>query len=272
MLARRLPTLLPPLTEDERLQTTQVHSAAGLLGDHALVGAPPFRAPHHSVTVAGLIGDRRLRPGEVSLAHHGVLFLDEASEFTRSALEVLRAPLEDGVVTLARAEGTVEYPCRILLVLASNPCPCGRRGSSHPCRCTDHEVSKYQRRLSGPLLDRVDLSVQLTPVPAGLWWREQPGESSGVVRERVIEARQRQARRGQRSANGRLSPDEVDRWANPTSEARSLLLHGIERHGLSGRGASKIVKVARTIADLAGRDRIEESHIAEALGFRAPVE
>lgn len=274
MLARRLPTVLPPLSFDEALEVARVHEAAGLhdgRGSPQLVWQRPFRAPHHSVSPAGLVGDRRLRPGEVSLAHHGVLFLDEAPEFKRSALEVLRAPLEDGLVQLTRAEGTVRLPAAVTLVLAANPCPCGLRGSRLPCRCTEHEVRRYRRKLSGPIRDRVDLHVELEPVTASELLDAEPGEPSEAVRERVAAARRRVADRGQTVPNGRLGRAELDRVAE-LDRAASLMLHEAARSfGLSGRATTRVVKVARTLADLEGSAPIRESHLSEALGFR-PVE
>ncbi|TVQ91683.1 MAG: ATP-binding protein [Deltaproteobacteria bacterium] len=273
MLARRLPTLLPELTFDEALEVSQVFNAAGLLPtDAGLMRQRPFRAPHHSVSVAGLVGDRTLRPGEVSLAHRGVLFLDEATEFSRRALEVLREPLEEGVVRLTRAAGTVEHPAELTLVMASNPCPCGRRGSPLPCVCPDGSVIRYRNKLSGPLLDRIDLHVELEPVPASELLSQPLGESSAAVRERVLVARARQADRGQPCTNGRLHPAEIERACAPSPAARSLLRAGMERHHLSGRAAMRLLKVARTIADLAGHPTVEDSHVAEALAFRPAID
>jgi len=269
MLARRLPTILPPLSLEETLETTRVHCAAGLTGeDPRLIRARPFRAPHHSVTPAGLVGDRTLRPGEVSLAHNGVLFLDEAPEFQRAALELLREPLEEGVVRLARAAGSVEYPAALSLVLATNPCPCGHRGSRHPCRCGDGEVARYQRKISGPILDRIDLYVELHPVAATELLDKAPGECSADVRQRVEGARRRQRERGQTVPNGRLAPADLEPIANATNEARELMYLSVDAHGLSGRAANRLLKVARTIADLAGDDRVDARHLGEAFAFR----
>lgn len=273
MLARRLPTLLPELTFDEALEVSQVFNAAGLLPtDAGLMLQRPFRAPHHSVSVAGLVGDRTLRPGEVSLAHHGVLFLDEATEFSRSALEVLREPLEEGVIRLTRAAGTVEHPASVTLVMASNPCPCGRRGSPLPCVCSDGAVIRYRNRLSGPLLDRVDLHVELEPVSASELLLQPPGESSDVVRERVMAARVHQTARGQTRTNGRLSAAGVEEHCMPSPGARALLRAGMDRHHLSGRSATRLLKVARTIADLMSDPQIDEPHVAEALAFRPAID
>ena len=269
MLAMRLPTLLPPLTFEESLEVTRIHSVAGMVPpDAGLVAACPFRAPHHSVSVAGLIGSRTLRPGEVSLAHRGVLFLDEAAEFSRNALEVLREPLEEGHVRLTRAAGSVVHPARITLVLASNPCPCGRRGSPLPCICPDSAVIRYRGRLSGPLLDRVDLHVELAPLDARELVEGPPGESSSAVQERVVRARTRQVDRGQRSLNGRLSTQALQDVAQPTSAAQALLRDAMQRHHLTGRSATRLLRVARTLADLDGDPIVEESHLAGALAFR----
>jgi magnesium chelatase family protein len=269
MLARRLPTILPPLTFEEALEVTRVHGAAGLIpeGVH-VVGERPFRAPHASVTPAGLIGDRSLRPGEASLAHHGVLFLDEAPEFRRASIEVLRGPLEDRVVQLTRAEGTVTYPAAFTMVLAANPCPCGLRGSARACGCTDHEVRQYRRRLSGPILDRVDLHIELEPVSSDDLLRSGPGEGSVEVRKRVERARERQHSRGQRAPNGQLERGEIERVASASDEAMALLHDAVTRFGTTGRGATRLLKVARTIADLEGSSWIASDHIAEALAFR----
>jgi magnesium chelatase family protein len=269
MLSRRLSTILPPLSFEEALEVTRIHGAAGLVPEGVQVLTErPFRAPHHSVTPAGLIGDRTLRPGEVSLAHHGVLFLDEAPEFRRSVLEVLRGPLEDRVVQLTRAEGTVVYPAAITLVLAANPCPCGMRGTAVPCACTDHEVRLYKRRLSGPILDRVDLHVEMEPLEPHQLLSSTPGESSAAIRERVIAARQRQAARGQPGPNGQLERGEIERVAPLSAEASDLLHEAVRRFAMTGRGATRVLKVSRTIADLAGVDTVAAAHVAEALAFR----
>lgn len=267
MLARRLPTILPPMLFPEALATTRVHSAAGLLDSDALLADRPFRAPHHSVTVAGLVGDQTLRPGEISLAHNGVLFLDEAPEFSRTALEVLRQPLEDGVVRLSRARGTVEYPASITLVMAANPCPCGYRGV-RTCGCTDGDVARYRRRLSGPILDRIDLSLELQPVAPALLVGAAPGEDSASVRRRVVAARERQWARGQRVPNGALGNTELDGYAELTDAGREHLLRGVDRFALSARATRRVLRVARTIADLDGAAGVDADHVLGALVFR----
>jgi len=267
MLAQRLPGLLPPLAFPEALVATRVWSASGLAWGGALMSQRPFRAPHHSITAAGLIGDRSLRPGEVSLAHEGVLFLDEATEFQRAVLEVLRQPLEEGVVRVTRAAGSMEFPASFSLVLAANPCPCGQRGTDRPCRCSDHDVWRYQRRLSGPILDRIDLHIALEPVPPALILSGAPGEDSMTVRARVIAARATQLER-QGVPNARLSAAAIDRFAAPDAAGRALLSRVAERSGLSGRSTRRVLKVARTVADLDHAEHVREPHVAEALAYR----
>lgn len=271
MLAKRLPTILPEMTFEEALACTRVHSAAGLLDqDPGLLATRPFRAPHHSVSVGGMIGDRTLRPGEVALAHNGVLFLDEAPEFPRSVLELLRQPLQDGIVRITRAQGTVTYPAAITLVLASNPCPCGHYGDDRRCSCSATDVARYRRRLSGPILDRVDLHVTMSPVSPIELLDQPPGESSATVRARVVAARERQRARGQPVPNGQLHEKQLDDFAPMTPAARAVLHDGCVTLRLTGRGAGKVVKVARTLADLDDVDVIDEPHVLGALSFRTP--
>jgi len=276
MLARRMPSILPPLSAAESLEVTAVHSVAGVLGAaRALVRTRPFRAPHHSTSEAGLVGGGDIpRPGEVSLAHHGVLFLDELPEFRRGALESLRQPLEDGCVTVSRAHGRATFPARPLLVAAMNPCPCGFHGDpSGRCECAPERVRNYRGRLSGPLLDRIDAHVRLPPVGVAALRAQQNGEASTLVRERVHRARQRQAERkrdrelGAR-LNAFLSPRDVERVAKLTTTAERMLSSAAERLGLSARAHGKIIRVARTIADLANKDDIGPEHVAEAIGLR----
>jgi len=268
MLAKRLPTILPSMSFEEALEATRIHSAAGLLqGTHHLISNRPFRAPHRSVSGAGLIGDRRLRPGEISLAHQGVLFLDEAPEFPRGLLESLRAPLEDGEVTVSRAAGTVRFPASVILVLASNPCPCGHRGSPLPCECTDIEVTRYRRRLSGPILDRIDLHVDLNPVPPHDIVNCAPSEGSDSVRGRVETARQRQRER-QRLPNARLPAGAVSKVVHLDGPTASMFRRAVSEHHLTGRSATGVLRVARTIADLANLDAVRGPQVAEALAYR----
>ena len=273
MLASRLPSILPLLTYEEALEATRVHSVAGLLGPgEGLLLERPFRAPHHSVSTAGLLGGARLAPGEVSLAHQGVLFLDEVAEFPRSVLELLRAPLESREVLLSRAAGSVRLPASFMLVAAANPCPCGFLGHpTTPCRCSDAEVQRYQARLSGPLLDRIDLHVALQPTDLGHLVGRGPGEASRSVRERVQQARALQLHRlegtGYRS-NAELDGPGIRRLALMTSAGARLLHDAVEGLGLSGRGYDRVLKVARTIADLDAAAKVDAMHLAEALSLR----
>ena len=274
MLARRLPSILPPPSHVEALEVTLLHSVAGLLpGGAGLVAERPFRAPHHSITPAGLLGGGTpLRPGEVSLSNHGVLFMDEVNEFRRDALEGLRQPLEDGRVLIARPARTVEFPARFTLVAAANPCPCGFEGEQRRrCRCKPHILESYRHRLSGPLLDRIDLRLRVPRLTRAELMGSQAGESSARVRERVDEARSRQLARlrGVRArCNAEMSGAEARRLAALTLEAERHLGKAVDRYSLTGRGFDRVLKVARTIADLAASERIEEDHMLEALTYR----
>jgi magnesium chelatase family protein len=274
MLARRLATILPPLTRDEALETTQLHSVAGLLRGQGLLTARPFRAPHHSVSQAGLLGGGQtfLRPGEVSLANHGVLFLDELTEFKRDALEGLRQPLEEGHVVVARAIGSVGFPARFTLVAAANPCPCGFDGDPvRRCRCPEARVEQYRAKLSGPLLDRIDLRLRVPRLTDQELMGSDPGEASGVVRDRVREARERQLTRYAGTGvacNAHLPGPSARRRARLTADAEALLGRAVASLALTGRGFDRALKVARTVADLAGVERVDAPHLAEALSYR----
>lgn len=267
MLAKRMPSILPPMSSDESLDVTSIYSIAGLLGPTPrIVRERPFRAPHHTVSRIALVGGgSQPRPGEVTLASRGVLYLDEIAEFSRSTLEVLRQPLEDGTVTISRAAGSCAFPARFSLVASMNPCPCGRRGErGSDCRCDDAAVERYHARLSGPLLDRIDLHVNVVRVP----WEELTGahtaESSAAIRTRVIAARERQHARG-KSLNAHLHSARL-RGAGTLDEASSVLLEtAMSRDRLSARAFDRLVRVARTIADLAGDESIRREHVAEAL-------
>ncbi len=276
MLARRLPTILPPFAREEALEVTKIHSVAGRLRPgQALVRERPFRAPHHSISDAGLVGGGGLpRPGEASLAHGGVLFLDELPEFRRHVLEALRQPLEDGAVQIGRARLSVLYPARFMLVAAMNPCPCGFHGTGDArCICHPVAVERYLGRVSGPLLDRIDLHVELPPIEARTLTARREGEASAAVRERVVAARERQLSRfgGHAGvfANAHMGPREVRRHCVLDEAGETLVRAAIERLGLSGRAYHRVLRLARTIADLAGADRIAAAHVAEAVQYRA---
>jgi magnesium chelatase family protein len=274
MMARRVAGILPPLTFDEALAAMAVHSVAGLLPAHSgLLVDRPFRAPHHTISNAALVGGgSQPRPGEVSLAHHGVLFLDEMLEFSRHVLEVLRQPLEEGCVTVARAARTVVFPARFMLVGAMNPCPCGFLGDTvRECRCTPPQIARYRDRLSGPLRDRLDLTVEVPALPPDMLGDAECGESSASVRARVIAARACQAERyaaDRIRTNADLTSALMARHCATDAPGRAVMAKAVTRLGLSARGYDRVRKVARTIADLDGADRVGAPHLAEALQFR----
>jgi len=272
MLASRLPGILPPLTVDEALEITRVWSAAGLC--RSLVTRRPFRAPHHAISFAGLTGGgaSRLRPGEISLASHGVLYLDELPEFKHDALEALRQPLEDGAITVVRVHGATTFPAAFMLVASMNPCHCGWHGCGDGrCECTPLEIRRYMSKLSGPLLDRFDLVVDVPPVDVRALMNTPAGESSTAVRARVVAARARQRQRfgsTGTSCNARMGPAELQRFAALGVEQKRLLFRACERLGLTARGFDRVRRVARTLADLEGRDMVGSQHVAEALQYR----
>jgi len=275
MMARRLPSIMPDLTLDEALETTGIYSVAGLLGKgDGIVTQRPFRAPHHSISDAGLIGGGQIpRPGEVSLAHNGVLFLDELAEFKKNILEGLRQPLEDGSVTISRASSSLSFPADFILVAASNPCPCGFLGdSAHQCSCSATQIQRYQSRISGPLLDRIDMYVEVAAVPCKDLSALDDGESSAAVKARVVEARARQRRRFAGLPhvynNSQMPPKQVKRFCALAPAAEQLLEKAVVRLGLSARAFRRIQKIARTIADLAGAEDIQTAHVAEAIQYR----
>ncbi len=275
MLAKRLPTILPPLTAEESMETTRIHSVAGLLNErNPLVTARPFRAPHHTVSPNGLSGGGVYpTPGELSLAHNGVLFLDELPEFSRPTLEILRQPLEDGQVTITRVSGTVTYSCAVTLVAAMNPCPCGYHGHpTRPCHCSEQAVSRYLKRVSGPLLDRLDLHVETAPVEYDELSAKEPSESSAAIRKRVLRAREIQTERLRGTGvhdNARLTPALLRRTCPLTESADRTLRTAFDRLGLSARAYERVLKVARTIADLGGEEKIGSAEIAEAIQYRS---
>jgi magnesium chelatase family protein len=274
MLARRLGSILPPLTFDEALECTAIHSVAGTLPAGAgLLSARPFRAPHHTISNVALVGGGAIpRPGEISLAHNGVLFLDEMPEFDRRVLEVMRQPLEEGRVTIARAARTAVFPARFVLAAAMNPCPCGYAGDDRrACRCSPAQVARYRGRLSGPLRDRIDLIVEVPAVPVTVLADSAPGESSDAIRLRVLRARERQRHRyggGGPRTNAELRGSRLADVCRLDAEGRALLRQAVARFGLSARGYDRVLKVARTIADLAIADEIGAGHVAEALQYR----
>jgi len=270
MLARRVGGILPPLTFDEALEVTSIHSVAGLMpAGSGLVSHRPFRAPHHTISDAGLVGGgSNPRPGEISLAHHGVLFLDEIGEFSRHVLEVLRQPMEEGVVRIARAARTVVFPARFMLIGAMNPCPCGYYGAETPqCRCTPQQIARYYTRLSGPLRDRMDLTVTLGALAARELSAAAGGEDSARIRGRVIAARERQLTRDG-MLNARLQGRDLRTRARLTERARTLLDVALAKLALTARGYDRVLRVARTIADIAGEDTVGDEHLGEALQFR----
>jgi len=275
MMAKRLPSILPPLSLAESLETTQIHSVAGKLpSGTSLISQRPFRSPHHTVSqVAMTGGGNRALPGEVSMAHHGVLFLDELPEFNKTTLEVLRQPLEDRKITISRAKYTVEYPCSFMFVASMNPCPCGYYGDpTHHCVCTPGQIQRYMNKISGPLLDRIDIHCEVLVVPFKELSQMEPGEPSSVIRERVIKARQIQEQRFKYYhgiyCNAQMSERMIHLFAEPDQQSLEMLRMAMERLSLSARAYSRILKVARTIADLEGSERIQSQHIAEAIGYR----
>ncbi len=276
MLARRLPTVLPSMTLEEALETTKIHSVAGMLGaGRSLCVLRPFRAPHHTISDAGLIGGGSVpRPGEVSLAHGGVLFLDELPEFRRNVLEVLRQPLEDGVVTLSRAAVSLTFPARFMLAAAMNPCPCGYFGdATHVCRCAEVDIERYRARVSGPLLDRIDIHLEVPSVPYRDLVAAAAEESSEAVRERVERARLRQRERFRDRpglhANAHMTARDLRRYCPLSESVERLLRDAVARLGLSARAYHRVVKIARTIADLAGTEDLSTDHVSEAIQYRS---
>lgn len=275
MMAKRLPSILPPLSLAESLETTQIHSVAGKLSrEVSLISQRPFRSPHHTISQVALVGGgSKAQPGEISLAHNGVLFCDELPEFNRSVLEVLRQPLEDRRITISRAQYTVDYPCSFMFVASMNPCPCGYYGDpTHRCVCTPGQIVRYMNRISGPLLDRIDIQCEIQPVPFEELSNMAPGEPSSAIRERVVTARKLQEERfagcGSIHCNAQMSERMLHQFAEPDATSLDMLRLAMKRMKLSARAYSRILKVARTIADLAGSPTVEAPHISEAIHYR----
>lgn len=275
MMAKRLPSILPPLSLSESLETTQIHSVAGKLGKNmSLISQRPFRSPHHTISQVALVGGgQNPQPGEISLAHNGVLFLDELPEISRSVLEVLRQPLEDRKISIARTKYSVEYPCSFMMIASMNPCPCGYYGdSNHHCVCTPGQIQRYMNKISGPLLDRIDIHCEIQAVPFAQLSQMEPGEPSEKIRERVIKARKIQEERFKPfkgiHCNAMMTERMLHKFAEPDAASLDVLRMAMERLKLSARAYSRILKVARTIADLEGSEQVQSQHIAEAIGYR----
>jgi magnesium chelatase family protein len=274
MLAKRIPTILPDMTFDEALQTTRIHSIMGLLKDNQpLLATRPFRSPHHTLSDVAMVGGGQMpKPGEVSLSHNGVLFLDELPEFKRNVLEVLRQPIEDGSVTISRAVRSINYPASVMLICAMNPCPCGYLGDSHhQCTCTPSLIHRYRQRVSGPLLDRIDIHVEVPAVAYKELSQELSGESSEDIRKRVQKAREIQVDKFKKDniySNAKMRSNHIKKYCGLESDARQILETAMQKLGLSARAYTRILKVSRTIADLAGTEQITSEHISEAIQYR----
>lgn len=274
MMARRIPSILPDLSFEEALETTKIHSIAGVLTKQTpLITVRPFRAPHHTISPSSLVGGGRIpKPGEISLAHNGVLFLDELPEFNKSTLEVMRAPIEDGIVSISRVNASLTYPCNFMLVASMNPCPCGFYGSpDKECNCSPQNIQKYMGRISGPLLDRIDIQVEVTPVKYEKLQNSNRTETSEQIKQRVNKARKIQLERYKNLeiySNSQLTPKLIEEYCKLDSKSIKILQKAFESLGLSARAHGRILKVARTIADLEGKENIEVSHISEAIQYR----
>jgi len=275
MMARRIPSILPDLSFEESLQTTKIHSVAGTLTKETpLITTRPFCSPHHTISITSLVGGGRIpKPGEISLAHNGVLFLDELPEFNKNTLEVMRGPLEDGIVTISRINATLTYPCNFMLVASMNPCPCGFYGSKEKeCSCSPQTISKYLSRISSPLLDRIDIQVEVSPVKYKYLNNENEEETSEQIKQRVNRARKIQIERYKKEgiySNSQLTPKMLNKYCALKKEEKELLEQAFNNLGLSARAHGRILKVARTIADLDSKENIEVSHIAEAIQYRS---
>jgi len=275
MMARRIPSILPDLSFEEALETTKIHSIAGILPkNQPIITTRPFRSPHHTVSGTSLVGGGRIpKPGEISLAHYGVLFLDELPEFKKDALEVMRGPLEDGLVTISRVNATLTYPCDFIFVASMNPCPCGFYGSKEKeCTCSPQAITKYIGKISGPLLDRIDIQIEVSPVKYQKLSDDDEIENSEKIKERVNKARRIQLKRYQNEniySNSELTPKLIEKYCELNENSKKILQIAFEKLGLSARAYGRILKVARTIADLDGKENILEEHITEAIQYRS---
>lgn len=275
MMARRIPSILPDLTFEEALETTKIHSIAGILSrDIPLITKRPFRAPHHTISSTSLVGGGKIpKPGEISLAHNGVLFLDELPEFNKNTLEVLRGPLEDGIISISRVNASLTYPCNFMFVASMNPCPCGYFGSKEKeCTCSPKAIEKYMGKISGPLLDRIDIQIEVSPVKYQKLQNETEVETSETIKKRVNKARKIQQERYKENgiySNAELTPKLVNKYCKLDKESKMILQSAFERLGLSARAHGRILKVARTIADLEEAENINSNHIAEAIQYRS---
>lgn len=274
MMARRIPSILPDLTFEEALEITKIHSVAGILSkDKPLQKERPYRSPHHTISASSLVGGGRIpKPGEISLAHYGVLFLDELPEFNKSTLEVLRGPLEDRTITISRVNASLTYPCNFMLVASMNPCPCGFYGSKEKeCTCSNQAISRYMGKISGPLLDRIDIQIEVTPVKYEKLQNDTEVETSNIIKNRINNARKIQTERYKKYgiySNSELTPKLMEQYCKLGLKERKVLQDAFEKLGLSARAYGRILKVARTIADLDNEDFIETKHIAEAIQYR----
>ena len=275
MLARRIPSILPDLTFEEALEVTKIHSVAGLLSkEEYIILSRPFRAPHHTITSTSLIGGGKIpKPGEISLAHYGVLFLDELPEFNKNTLEVLRGPLEDREVNISRVNASLTYPCNFMFVASMNPCPCGFYGSiDKKCTCSPDMINRYIGKISGPMLDRIDIQIDVTPVKYQKLAGNEETETSAEIKDRVDKARKIQNNRYKNYeifSNSELTPNLIEKYCKLDEASNKIIQNAFERLGLSARGYGRILKVARTIADLEGKENISSSHVAEAIQYRS---
>lgn len=274
-MARRIPSILPDLSFEEALETTKIHSVAGVLSkESSIITTRPFRAPHHTISSVSLVGGGRIpKPGEISLAHNGVLFLDELPEFNKNTLEVMRGPLEDKIISISRVNATLSYPCNFMLIASMNPCPCGFLGSKEKnCTCSPQAISRYIGKISGPLLDRIDIQIEATPVKYQKLDSEEQTENSETIKKRVDSARKIQQERYKDCkiySNSQLTPKLIEKYCKLDVEGKAILKSAFERLGLSARAYGRILKVARTVADLSGSINIEKNHIAEAIQYRS---